>query len=58
MPDEYKDRFTEAAKEQQAKSAFICESCKKTYTKEEAVKHDLTCCGRTLKELVQEGFGP
>ena len=58
MSTEYKDRFTEAEKELEEKSAFICETCEKTYNKENAVKHDLTCCGRTMKELVQESFGP
>jgi len=58
MSKQYKDNFTKAESELSEKSAFICESCKKSYKKEEAVKKDLTCCGRTLTELMQEGFGP
>lgn len=55
---EYKDNFSEATKEQQNKSAFICESCKTEYNQEDAQKKGNTCCGRTMKELLQEGFGP
>ncbi len=58
MSDKYKDKFSDASKELQDKSGFVCESCNKTYTKEDADKQDMSCCGRTLKELVQEGFGP
>ncbi|MDT8443434.1 MAG: hypothetical protein RQ722_04020 [Desulfuromonadales bacterium] len=58
MSKEYTDRFTEAEKELQEKSGFICESCNKKYHKDEAKKQGNTCCGRTMKELVQEGFGP
>lgn len=58
MSKEYTDRFTEASKELPEKSAFVCESCKKKYPKEEADKKGNTCCGRSMKELVEEGFGP
>ena len=55
---EYKDRFSDASEEQSKKSAFVCESCKTEYSKEDAKKKGQTCCGRSMKELVQEGFGP
>ncbi len=58
MAEEYKDRFSKADKEQQEKSAFICESCKTEYSKKDAEKKGQSCCGRSMKELVQEGFGP
>jgi len=58
MSSEYKDRFTEAEKEQQEKSAFYCESCNKKFDKAEAKKQDMSCCGRTLTELLEESFGP
>lgn len=58
MSTQYKDKFSEASKKQQDKSAFVCETCNKTYSKDEAVKKDMSCCGRTLKELLQESFGP
>lgn len=58
MSNQYKDRFTEAEKEQHNKSAFVCESCKKSYKKEDAEKQNMSCCGRTLTELMQESFGP
>ncbi len=58
MADKYSDKFTEASKELQEKSGFVCETCKKTYSRGGAVKKDLTCCNRTMKELVQESFGP
>ena len=58
MSEEYKDRFSDAAENQQEKSAFICQSCKKRYDREGAKKSEMTCCGRTLTELMQEGFGP
>ena len=58
MTTKYSDRFTEASEELQDKSGFVCETCKKTYLRDEAVRRDLTCCNRTMKELVQESFGP
>ncbi len=58
MSTTYKDKFSEASEELQTKSGFVCEICKTTYHKEDAVKKDMSCCGRTLKELVQESFGP
>jgi transcription initiation factor IIE alpha subunit len=58
MPDNYTDKFSEATNELQEKSGFICESCKKTYSRDNAVKQDMTCCNRTMKELVQQSFGP
>ncbi len=58
MSGDYKDRFTEADKEQQDKSAFVCESCKTRYSSDEAKSKDMACCGRTMSELHQEGFGP
>lgn len=58
MTTKYSDRFSEASKEQQGKSGFVCETCTKKYSKDEAVKKDMACCDRTLKELMQESFGP
>ena len=58
MSDQYKDRFSEASKEAQDKSGYVCVSCKTKYNKDEAKKKDLSCCGRSMKELVEEGFGP
>lgn len=55
---EYKDKFTEAEKELSEKSAYVCESCNKTYKQKEANEADMACCGRTLKELHEEAFGP
>jgi len=58
MSEEYKDRFTEADKEQQNKSAFYCESCNKKFDKATAESQKIECCGRTLTELLEESFGP
>jgi len=58
MSKQYKDQFTKASDELPKKNAFVCQSCKNTYNKEEAEKKDMSCCGRTLTELMQEGFGP
>lgn len=58
MSNKYSDRFTEASKELQDKSGFVCETCNTTYPKKKAVKRDMTCCNRTMKELVQESVGP
>jgi len=58
MSSEYKDRFSEAEKEQQEKSAFYCESCNKKFGKTAAEKKDMLCCGRTLTELMEQSFGP
>lgn len=58
MSEEYKDRFSNAEKEQQDKSAFVCESCNTKYDKKAAEDKDYNCCGRTMKELLQESFGP
>lgn len=58
MSEEYKDRFTEAEKEQQDKSAFVCESCKTKYSKKEAEDKGEACCDQPLKEIKKQGFGP
>lgn len=58
MSKEYTDKFTEPEKEQQEKSAFVCKSCNTLYSKENAQKQQMECCGRTLTELLQESFGP
>jgi len=58
MSDKYKDKFSDAEKELSEKSAFECASCKTKYTKPAAEKKANTCCGRTMTELLQEGFGP
>ena len=58
MATEYSDKFSEATKELQDKNAFVCEPCNKTYSKNDAIKKDMTCCNRTMKVLVQESFGP
>ena len=58
MSTKYSDRFSEASKDLQHKSGFVCETCNKTYDKDEAVKREMTCCNRTMKELMQESFGP
>lgn len=54
----YDDRFTKATKEQTEKSAFVCKTCNQTYDKQQAENQKMTCCGRTLTELLQESFGP
>jgi transcription initiation factor IIE alpha subunit len=53
MTTQYKDRFSEAEKELSEKSAFICESCKTKYGKDEARKRNMNCCGKTLSEVAQ-----
>jgi len=58
VSEKYKDRFSEAEKELTKKSAFVCEVCDTKYRKKEAAKKDNTCCGRTMKEVIQESFGP
>ena len=58
MTTKYSDKFSQATEELREKSGFACETCNKTYSKDEAVKKDMACCNRTLKELVQESFGP
>jgi len=58
MSDTYKDEFSDAEKELSEKSAFKCESCNTTYTRVDAKQKGKTCCGRTMTELLQEGFGP
>lgn len=58
MTTEYTDKFSEATKDLQEKSGFVCETCNKTYSRDKAVKQDMSCCNRTLKELAQESFGP
>ena len=57
MSEKYHDKFSDASKELEEKSAYVCENCKKKYTKKEAEKHNRECCGRTMKELLQESFG-
>lgn len=51
MSKEYHDRFSAAEEELSEKSAFICESCNKTYRKDEAKTHNQTCCGKPLKKI-------
>ena len=58
MSKKYVDRFSEAEKELKEKSAFECVSCKTKYSKKEVDQKGNTCCGRTITELHQEGFGP
>lgn len=58
MTKEYKDRFSEGTSELKEKSAFVCESCNRKYQRKEAEARKMTCCDRTLKELLQESFGP
>ena len=58
MSDKYKDRFSDAEAELSDKSAFKCEGCNTEYTKAAAKEKKNTCCGRTMTELLQEGFGP
>jgi transcription initiation factor IIE alpha subunit len=58
MSEQYKDKFSKASAELSEKSAFICKSCDTKYSKKEAHEKANTCCGRTLTELQQEGFGP
>lgn len=58
MTEKYHDRFSQAEEEQQEKSAFVCVSCNEKYPKKEAEKKEMSCCGRTLRELTQESFGP
>lgn len=56
--DKYSDRFSDASKELPEKSAYVCESCDTKYSKEDAQKKENTCCGRSLREIHQESFGP
>lgn len=58
MTDKYTDKFTEAEKELEENSAYVCEGCNKKYGKQEAAKMNNTCCGRSMRELLQESFGP
>jgi len=58
MSKQYHDRFSNAEDELSEKSAFVCESCNKKYSRKAAEKQDKSCCGRTLTELLQESFGP
>ena len=58
MSDTYKDEFSDAEKELSEKSAFKCESCNTAYTRKDAKQKENICCGRTMTELLQEGFGP
>ena len=58
MTKKYTDKFSEAEKEQQDKSAFICESCNKKYPKNEAEKREMNCCGKPLTHPSKESFGP
>lgn len=58
MSGEYKDRFSEATEELPEKNAFFCKTCNTKYSKKDAEKKELSCCNRTLTELLQEGFGP
>ena len=58
MSEEYKDKFTEASKDLQDKSGYVCKTCDTKYSKKEAQEKANTCCGRSLTELLQEGFGP
>jgi hypothetical protein len=58
MTDNYKDKFSDAEKDLSEKSAFECKSCNKKYSKSDAQRKGNTCCGRTMTELLQEGFGP
>lgn len=58
MSEEYKDRFSKAEREQEDKSAFVCETCNTRYDKKTAEEKGHNCCGRTMKELLQESYGP
>lgn len=58
MSQKYHDEFSEAEKNLTEKSAYVCKSCNTKYGKEEAAQKGKTCCGRTMTELLQEGFGP
>ncbi|HEX9776875.1 MAG TPA: hypothetical protein VGA63_01915 [Geopsychrobacteraceae bacterium] len=58
MSEQYKDKFSEATEELPEKSAFICESCNRKYHHKEAEKKEGSCCGRPLRQLVKESFGP
>ncbi|WP_155005965.1 hypothetical protein [Pelobacter seleniigenes] len=58
MSDQYKDQFSEAIEEEAEHSAFLCTACNTKYPKAEAKKKDMTCCGRTMTELLKESFGP
>lgn len=58
MPEEYKDRFSEAEEELQGKSAFYCETCNAKYSHTDAKEKKMACCDRTLTELLEESFGP
>jgi hypothetical protein len=58
MSEQYRDRFSNVTKELEEKAAYICRSCNKLYSIEDAEDNRLSCCGRTMTELVSESFGP
>ena len=58
MTKQYTDKFSEAEREQQDKSAFICESCNKRYPKNEAEKREMSCCGEPLTPPLKKSFDP
>ena len=58
MSEKYHDRFSKAEEESGEKSAFVCESCDKKYSRKTAEEKGKSCCGRTMRELLKESFGP
>ena len=58
MGEKYHDRFSKATEELPEKNAFICHSCDTKYSQNEAKSKTMSCCGRTLTELLRESVGP
>ena len=50
MSKEYHDRFSAAEEELSEKSAFICESCNKTYRQEDVETRNLASGAKPLKK--------
>lgn len=58
MSDHYKDQLSKATEELEENAAYICKRCNRLYKIEDAENNNLSCCGRTMTELLREGFGP
>ncbi|AMV72326.1 hypothetical protein DBW_1974 [Desulfuromonas sp. DDH964] len=58
MTKQYHDRFSKAVEELPEKNAFICHTCDTKYSDKEAKSKMMSCCGRTLTELLRESVGP
>ena len=58
MTEKKQPESTEKGNTSEQPAAFICDTCNKRYPRKEAADHQHTCCGRTMREIVAEGFGP